>query len=382
MIKVVNGKKTEIRDIELFEEAFASIAMGRVMTIRTGRVPDKEEAETVKKLINTYNFIVKKLPFPLYAVEGNCKYSAVASIMRKKYDVSNKMWIDNALCVKVSPKTYVKIHYGSWELHKINEENKVKDTANLEDYASEVGYRHFKWAVEAICSGKGTDGYFKEFMGEFLEACGGEINQVFKWELSNILSFVPEGIYKKIEIQENVIIDYTENKEYRLDVYTKSVVKPKQIAADGNLRYYVRPRGERNRYDFDIYEKDINLNSSSILDGGGYIGKMKASKKDGLAAIFEAISVEYDELDEICYYAGVVVQDKAVFEVDGKTMVCGVSKYEEAKLIGIGVKTVGVNKSCVFLEKSETVKNKVRKVSMYAYNVNTERISLCSIRFE
>lgn len=84
MKKMVNGQTVDIGDIRLFELAFEGLALNKLAVSNISITIDKE-TDTIKNCIELYNRFYRSLPFPLYSIENNTKYAAIAEYI--KYNI-------------------------------------------------------------------------------------------------------------------------------------------------------------------------------------------------------------------------------------------------------------------------------------------------------
>ena len=173
MKKMVNGQTIDIGDIRLFELAFEGLALNKLAVSNISTTIDKE-TDSIKGCIELYNRFYRSLPFPLYSIENNTKYAAIAeyikfNIEKNKKAVKRKtdeqpdlkFWINNGIYILIEEHKALRLVGNTWGLVVVEKEE--KDNALLDKFRSEVGYQEFKWALERLKEEKSIGNYYRKY---------------------------------------------------------------------------------------------------------------------------------------------------------------------------------------------------------------------------
>lgn len=379
MKKKVNGKVIDIPNIELFELAFEGLALGKLVS---SSISDTitEDSVLANKCISAYESIYKCLPFPLYAIETNIKYSMIVMAMRGKIEEPITVWVDSALYIKVEENKALKFVSNTWGIVSIETEDQ-KDNSDIELYSGDIGYKEFEWALSKLISGQNLAEYYIRFMGDFVKVCNKD-PMMLKWELSKILEFGP--IPERLALKLNKIIDIDTGSEFLVDVFStgKKKTGSSEMIFDvtGSSSKLRKKAKYTQTYDFEVYEKkkeaeDINLNAS--------IGRLKKTNLDGLAAVFETLvgkGVMQSGVEGV-EYKGIMVDGKVVYQVGTQLLICNKEQYESPIEVGRNVEIYGYDNGMVYILKRNLCGSGISKESVYALNPKDMQIILCRIQY-
>lgn len=381
MKKLVNNKLVEIRNMKLFELAFEAIALRRhtISSIKDTFINYKEALEISNDCISAYNKIHRSLPFPLYAIETNIKYAAIATYVKDELDRPIKCWIDNGLYIYADDGKAIRFVGNTWGVCSVT--GIEDDNTNIELYNQDVGYPEFEWVLSQLMRGESLKDFYKKFMKEFVDACNND-TLILKWELARILE--TGTVPNKIDLKDNCILDIESNTELYIDIYSTGTRKTDKkdyiIKIGGDFEYY----GTKNRvvtvYDFDVYEKRIDY--VDISDNTN-VSKLKRVKLDWFVSLFETIVGKLgsgNNLSDIVY-SGFIADSKLIYQVDGDLYVCNLSITTKKKLIARGVNLYSYDKGFVYFTKVMLCDSGAKKENTYAYNLNDGSIRISNIYF-
>ena len=141
MKKLVNNKIVDIRNMELFEVAFESMALKKhtISSIKDTFINDTESLDISNDCISIYNRVHKSLPFPLYAIEDNIKYASIATIIKDEISRPIKCWVDNGLYIYLEDDRAIRFIGDTWGVCTVKEIQ--EDNSNIELYNCDIGYR-------------------------------------------------------------------------------------------------------------------------------------------------------------------------------------------------------------------------------------------------
>lgn len=381
MKKKVNGKVVDIDNIELFRSAFEGLAMSKNVVSNISNTIE-EQTKLAKDCIECYREAYKKLPFPLYSIESNVKYSAIASYMKKRVSDIEDIWVDDAIFIKIENNKYLKLAGCNWAI--VSKESSNEDNTNIDLYNNCTGYIEFKWVLNKLLENTDLNAYYAHFMKDFILACGRE-NMVIKWELSRLLDFgyVP----KQIELKENNIVDLDSNDNYFLDIFYSGLTKTNDttleiyIDINGNQRINKKEKYVKE-YDFDAYVKNSFIDDT----GASKESKRKMSLQDidGLASLFETILIKglaSDRVEKVIY-TGLVSNDILIYQVDNTIYKCRLHKYEKSIEIANNVNLYGFESGKVYFYKDRKCLSGVIERTTYAYDINYGKLKLCRIEYK
>ena len=189
MKKLVNGKVINIDNIELFEKGFEGLVLNKKASSDVKDTLDSDN-ELVRKCVNAYNSVINTLPFPLFAIESNCKYAFIANyILNKVEDLkAEDIFINECICIKIEEKKQLKLMYKTWAIEKYTGKPDTAKTVNLDQFKNEPEYKEMQWCYNKLVNNESIGTYYKEFMKTFIDACNCS-SMTLNWELKNILNF-------------------------------------------------------------------------------------------------------------------------------------------------------------------------------------------------
>lgn len=378
MKKKVNGKVIEIPNMDLIEKGFEGLALGRlVSSYITDTVSD--DSELMNKCIKQYDSVYKSLPFPLYAIEENIKYSMMAMYLRDTIDEPIEMWVDSALFVAVDKNRALKFVGNTWAVVSI--EKIQDDNTDIDNYNGEPGYTEYAWVLQQLMEGKSLSGYYNRFMKSFVEACNNE-PMVLKWELTRLLDFgyVP----KEMQLNPDKLYDVDSKSEYFIDIFSAG----KRQVPGFNYQFDLTSKGEGLKktakytevFDFEVYEKKVQPEDVTVKSD---IRRIQKCNLDGLAAIFETVVGKgslQSTIDDITY-TGIIVGDDVFYQIGGSLYRCRAKKYEKGKEIARNIELYGYENGLIYMLKKSLCSSGVTKEAIYAYGVKDSKIRLCKISY-
>lgn len=381
MKKKVNGKVVDISNISLFEKGFEGLALDRKASSNVKDTLDGE-SDIVKMCVDTYNTMINSLPFPLFAIESNCKYAFIANYMLhqirdlKKEDI---LLDKTSLLVILDRNKALRLVGKTWAIEKRKSDEK-SESLNLDDYKNEIEYEELKWCYDKYMNGEKLGEYYKTFMKDFILACNNN-PMVLNWELNNILQFgyVPE----EIEIDKNRIVNVVNNYEYFLDVFcsgkAKSDDKILEIHVGSGNNYKTTAKNRLVKvYDFEVYGK---LRGSST---GERENKIEKKQFDGMGSVFNEIvraGVSDDTVENVVYH-GIMDGDTILFEIGGRLYQCSASKFTRTSdLIASRVSIYSYESGRLYMKNSVKLPSGVYKDCIYAYDTATKKARLCKTSF-
>ena len=383
MQKIVNGVLVDIGDVRIFEEAMRGLVMAKQAISNINITIDKE-SEIIKSCIDTYNRIYRSLPFPLYSIENDVKYAAMAECMRvynpelKKYTFC----ILGGLNILVDSNKVLKIIGNDWCVEPVK--FKIVENAVLKNYKDEVGYREFTWAVNKISKGKSLVSYYQEFMPEFLKACNGDPS-ILKYELANILNF--EAFPSRIEFDDNVILDLDNGDWYSFDTYLVGKV------ANGNkIEAFSIAKGGGSigiadeylpTYGYTVFKKEVTYDDD--LPDMTLYGKMtKVDNTEVFDSIFENIvrlGIKDNHVLDTTVI-GFIKDGNIIYQIGDKIYKCSSVKYSRSVEIVHGVALYGIKDNTLYISRSNVDRNKVKKETIYSLDLRQGKIKICGIVFK
>lgn len=373
MEKVVNGQLVDVGDIRLFELALEGIALNQ-RAVNKVNIELKYD-DNVGKCIDIYNKAYSKLPFPLYSIETNLKYSCLAKIIEKELDkkLSNNynLWVDKSLHIFIKDSLIdLKFIGSTWSIDYIEEP--YKDNTDIDLYKQDVGYDEYKWIVEnhSESSNLAID-FYSKFMSNLLRACGSDASIMIR-EFTNILNF--ENVPNPYFIKPNTVVDTNKSYEYFLDVYCKEI----------------RETG-RNSFTIDLTVEDSELCTEKEVVP--IIG-IKAFKKSLMSCIDNVNilgGIEEDniiskilddtiEMDLDTDIRGIKVDNKIILEIDNEIYKLDLIS-KTLKLIGNGISFYSFLGNYVYFIRKQKVRNGVIKNIIYKYSTLNGSITVSKIFF-
>lgn len=381
MKKLVNGKVVDITNIDLFKKAFEGIVLDKKAS---SEVKDTIEnsSELVKNCVKAYSGFSDSLPFPLFSIETDMKYVAIALYILDKVDGLNKedVAIDNCIYIRIESNKILKLMYHTWAIEAEKNQFDNSRGIDLEAYKEDLGYKEFIWSLERMREGVKLDTFYAEYMASFLKACNNE-DFILRWELNHILDFgkVPE----EIQIEENRLISLAKNYNYFLDVYSKEERKTKDSIMQITIKNGRSQVSNVNKlvkvYDFDVYGKSID---SGVLDRKTE-NKIEKRQVDGMASLFETIlifGIDTNTVESV-KYRGIIDNDSIIFEIDHNIYECKFSLYSSATLIANNVSIYSFGYPKLYMKKSKRLKSGIYEDTIFAYDLTEKKARLCKIKY-
>ncbi len=377
MKKLVNNKVIDV-DIELFEKAFESMAINNYSysNIRDN-VPNKDVTGAMGKCINAYNNMYKSLPFPLYAIESDVKYAAMAMYLKDVVKSPIEAWVDGGLYIYIDADVALKFVGSSWSITGVK--HKQEDNTNIEDYKDSMGYREFKWALVQLMNKKSLKNYYKMFMPKFVEACNADV-MVLKWELARILEI--GRVPNPIKFKANTIVNFDRNSELYIDIFSTGKRKDsrgsKYIIRIGSNKDTVEKNAKyTTTYDFELYEKGIDYDNTIV------IGKLKKLNLDCALNIFETIVGKGSLRDgvENIAYKGIITNNILVYQVENTLYICRADRYSKSREIANNVELYSCEEGIIYFYKNSLCDNGAIKEVMYGYKLQDSSIRICNIKY-
>lgn len=367
MEKVVNGQLVDVGDIRLFELGLEGLSINKV-AINNISIELKDD-ENISKCIEIYSKAYRMLPFPLYSVETNLKYSCIANIMKGNLKFGYKLWVDKSLNVYiVDSKLLVKFMGNTWGVDYIEEP--YKDNTDLDIYKRDVGYNEFSWVLDNKDNSNLTLDFYSEFMGDFLRACGNNANIMVK-EFSKILDF--ENVPKPVNIMDNHIVDSTGEYEYFIDFYCAELRKT------GDKQYSIDLTVDDDE-DTVTCEDDVepifslNAYKKVSLNDKGVFGAMEfdAELSERLCRVLE--------IDEDTSIKGVKVENTLFLEINN-TVYYFNTLSNKFVAIGNGIAIYSFKDNYIYFLRKQLIREKTYKNIIYKYNMFNSNINIAKISF-
>lgn len=385
MKKLVNGKVIDIKNLDIFENGFEGMAMNRLVVSNINNEL-AGEPDVVRVCVEEYNRMYRSLPFPLYAVESNVRYAAMATyIMDRAFTLIGTgidMWVDKAIFVPLADERALKIVGNTWGIVQNYDAKKYTQltdeqiaSTNIETYKDENGYEEFKWCLTQIMNGKSMTEFYRKFVRGFEEACLGE-GMVMKWELGRMLDFghLPE----REETEINTIKNTLTGKIYQIDVFWTGKMRKTTSGehimvldlTTKNSPYLIKDKEEKE-YNYDIYE----------ITNGLARKKLKAEKLAFSGLLFAIVKKgkDADRVERVSY-TGLTDGEVMAFDIEGSTYVGNVGA--ELIEIGNGVELWNIENSKIYMKKSLKKASGVMRICYYAYDIKTQKLKLCKIEYK
>ena len=379
MKKRVNGRTVDIKNIEIFEKAAGSLAINRTATSNTSDTSGID-SKNMGEIVKLYTAFYKSLPYPLYAIDEDIKYSTIATFIKKRLVTPPKMWISNRLYVILDEESKIAVNFVNltWGIVKVD--NIKDDNTDITEYNGACGFEDFVWALTKILKKQSTSSYYKEFMPEFIEACNNQ-PMVLKWELSNILEF--GLVHDKMEFPDNKIVDLDTGNTYFLDIFVTGLreTKKKQcvlsLISDGDMETkhkYVK------QYGFDAYEKISTADMERVVPNSD---KLKKKEMYGLTGLFNILCAikNVNEHETFDSYKGFTADGNLAFIVNSRLFIAKANKFVEPKEIARGVELYSYNRGIMYFSKRRAISKGIKEETIYSYSFKDGNLRLCRIGF-
>lgn len=379
MKKKVNGKVIDVDNIELFEKAFEGVALGRLAASSVQETVSRD-SDIINSYISAYESVYKSLPFPLYAIEGDVKYSMIANVINHKLQTTLDMWINKALFIGLGNGKAIKFLSGTWGLVSVDPKE-AKPSISISEYSDDIGYKEFSWVLERLLADKSLSDFYIKFMPKFVEACHRE-PMILKWELGRMLDFGFVPVQK--EIPMNRIINPDNMTEYIIDVFSSG--KQKTGGTEYVIDFTGQNRATRKRaryitvYDFECYEKK-QLDAEEAEENRA-ISRMKRVNLGGFGGVFETIiSKASNSNPSNVQYSGVILGNRIVYQIENQIFICDLANYRHPVEIGKGVSIYSYDSRFIYISKKSMCESNICKESIYAFDPMEMQIRLCKIQF-
>ena len=393
MKKKVNGKVIDIKNIELFEKAAEGAALER---LAASLISDKltVEASIINDCIERYEAFYRALPFPLYAIETNCKYAAMGTFIRSTLEDELPMWVNEALYIGLNlddstkSRLALKIISNTWGVVSVPDYE--PDNVDIDRFKYEIGYKEYKWVIDKVLNREPASDFYKEFMTDFLEACG-DSSMVLRWELSNILNFgaVPEN---RLQLKENKVIDIETLSEFSMDIYlagTRKLPEQEYVFVVGKSDISLRQKTVKV-YNYDVYEKPgersiaLEQSDNNRIQKNSLPGFLNLFKIiSGLKINAESQDTDYQSASslEMPSFTGIIADRNLIYQVDNRIFICKAYRMDEMKEIARGAEIYGYDRGMLYLVKSSNIGRGIKKEVIYSYSVKDAKVRMCRIQF-
>lgn len=398
MKKSVNGKIVDVDNIELFRLGAEGMALSKtaVSHVSDG-IGSDVNSELLNRLIERYNMFLSVLPYPLYSIETDIKYCAIAGFLEMVEKTELHMWVKGGLYVILDEEdnkndseelsntdsiVYTCLHLlnNTWGIVNILNAKDIEDNSDIDNFSNCVGYKEYSWIldnIENIIKRKPGINFYSAFMPKFLEACGNQ-GMVIKWELTHILEF--GHVPKELDIADNKILDINKEDEFILDIYplgdaeTGRAEDTEHTWVLGSSKLQIKERTKKiHIYGYDLYRKSVS---------GKYIKSDKDSAP-GIRNLFLALTGIKNATENSAFktFRAILVDTNLIYEIDSNIYVCKSNRASEAKKIGSNVSIYGYDSGKVYILRDRKVSDKVTEKSVYSYGLTDGIIKLCKIDF-
>lgn len=370
MKKLINGKVTEIRKIELFEMALAGLALGAKAVSNTENTMNRDtDNEAVSKIIKLYNSFYTSMPYPLYAIEDDIKYSALGTFIKHTESGSNQiMFIDKGLYIVIDLRNMLAIHIvnNSWSIESID--SIKKDNVNIDNYKDNIAYEEYNWVLNTVLNLDKHANYYEKFMPEFVKACNGDA-VIMRWELQNMMNFC--SIPDKIRLVDNEILDVDSEKTYSLSIYKSGSVNNANTNTRWTIGSQIKQEEYRDtsaRYDYSLY-----------LLNGDKGQRVKKCNTEWAASLFSTLY----RIKSICNssefgkYTAVICCGTIVYEIYGVIYAGNRNGNSE---IANNSEIYAVHGNDVYFRRI-TKCDSIYRIGIYKYNIADRKVSTCSIMY-
>lgn len=375
MKKLVNGKTVNIDNIELFILANEGLVLqDRVYNTIDNILDVTTDLFLVKRYINEYNLFLKAMPYPLYAIEEDIKYAALANLIKSVTKDKVSMWVYDGLYIKLSNITgeTLRLVGNAWQIVHI--EQQVEDNTDLELYSDELGYEEYRWLVDKVLNKQNISDFYEEFMPNFIKACNNDDN-IIKKELLNILNF--DKVSNESKFKDNVIINRELSAEYTLDIYCNGQVETEDTISTWSLLDNKPKCGSRysniKTYDYDLYMKELFNKSKSTI-----------TKLAGIRGLFNELCAykNLHELESFPKFKGIIIKNKLAFTIEDTLYITYSNKLRKVEQIDTDVKLYGADKERIYYSKEYKIRNGMIKRYIYSVNLHGLKTSLCKIEIK
>lgn len=379
MRKIVNGTVVEIGNdvVDLFEKALEGNVTKRMLANKVETAFDSD-IEEVQKVVYEYYKTYSKMPYPLYAIEEDIKYAAIANLMGigLKKSIGYIPFIeveDGLLSVYCCSGYCVRLSSDTWKIeHYEYADDSDADAVDLDEYSVSNLYRFFIWFCNSVTNGKDAKGFYAYAMPNLLKACGGK-SLVVKWEIAKLLQF--GEVPNKVHIEDRSIYSIDSGETYKVDIFWdgeySSSEKEKVLIIDLRDGGTMKEESDKRKvYKFDVYRNNKESGRTKL-----------ANSKKAFESVFDAVvnsSGAYDS-DKV-HFTGIISGKYIAVEIDSGLYVGTFGS--ELLAVGNGVKLISMNGSKVFIEKSVNKKMGARRNAEYVYDISSDTLKVCNIAYE
>ena len=348
-----------------------------------------EEFERAQKCIEIYDEVYKQIPYPFLYSESNIKYCAIAEVMRQKYEVTERMQLENGLMIQLNNEVALRIVRGKAAFieHKLNENEET--LIDIEEFENNVQYEWFSAFIEKIVAGKDAYEVYDERITDVYKALRSD-KEYFVSNFEKFLYF--EGIPKCKQAGSHQIIDLTNGSRYYMAVYPSGDIEEEnEEDEDREVLVFKRDKAIRKKFRNIVKEYDYRVEQIALDEEERLLQSVNADE-DKRYRIDKCAEYIYGEMlknitsiysDEGVEYCGYVAGKLAVIHVGRKVFVCRLDKYAEPKLVtgGENIEIISMTNEFVYvLDKIETVGGTMKYI-YYKFNLFTNNKTLCCIKY-
>lgn len=378
MKKLVNGKVVNIKNIDLFIKAAEDIAVSRTaISVTSEGIKGKIDSPLLQEYIYLYNIFYKSMPFPLYAIEDDIKYAALAKFIHN-FGQSAPMWVKNGLYIIIDKKSRMAVYFvnNTWSIVYLENIPEIKDI-ELEDYSDHIGYEDYTWLLNKILNKESTSTYYQEMMPKFVEACNNQ-PMILKWELENILTF--GNLPKKTEFRSNRIIDIDNDIEYILDIFFSGYKETEEKSLVWNFVDDLDTVQKKRvkTYDYECYAKELGSNGVGLKDN-----KIKKTNLVGASGLFLNLCAIRNNSDSNYFsdFQGIIVGNHIIYIINNTLYHGKKNKSTEHKVIADNIELYGYDRGMIYYIKYKQINKKVKQETLYSYSLADNIKRLCRIKY-
>lgn len=366
--KTINGRLVEISDIRIFEEGFKGMmSTYKASSGESDRLSINNKVnEGINRVIDEYYNIIKEMPFPMYSIENNLKYYIIGSILKQRITGIVAKAEHNSLYIGIGDTT-IQFISDTWG---IVSESIKEDIKPISYYKNEVGYKEFCWLYERIRNKKGTKGFYKQFMGDIIDACNGNV-MVFKWELERMLEYgVMYSDTSRVQMSNHIIIDTNENKRYRMNI---------NIAGKKKIELGKSTEIDMVRGTVSTISKVINIyDYETVLEEDAHKNVTFNGEEEMFKSVVLGILSNHTMINNI-EYCGIIVYNTLIYKVENE-----VSIYDSGVVVEVlnnaSIEAVEYNR--VYLKVVSQESNYLSRIDTYCYNVDQHKLKLHKTEFK
>lgn len=375
--KIVNGKVVSIDNLDLFEKAAEDNIIGRTLPNIISNISELDFPKA-QKYIDKYKEAYNAMPYPLYCIDSDLKYCTIGLFIKKEIGISCQMWTNDGLFVLLDRDNLLALGFvnNSWGI--VHVDSALPDNLDIKQYRSYIGFAEFVWVASKLLKGEPTSTFYSSFMAPFCEACNGQA-MILKWELGNILNF--KNVPKRETFKPNKLINTATKAEYSIDIYTAGRRKTHETTQAwylGSANKIETEQKSINVYGYDLYLKPL-----SRPDTKSGADKIKHIELYGVNSLFCTLCnfKNYASSDEFPDFTGIITSEQLIFEINSRIFIARSDKYVDAKEVARNVELYAFDGDNLYLSKQQHVTPGVKKETIYQYDMNTGKVSLCTVQF-